>query len=519
VLRALEDLQEERSKAALAPATPVVTLTPEQREEAFELLRDPRLLDRILDGFHRGGVVGEETNLLVGLLAAVTRLLDTPLAVVIQSSSAAGKSSLMEAILSFLPSEHRVKYSAMTGQSLFYMGSADLKHKVLAIVEEEGAERASYALKLLQSEGELTIASTGKDPSTGRHVTHEYRVEGPVMIFLTTTAVEIDEELLNRCVILSVNEEREQTRIIHKMQRERQTLEGQLTGRDGLRIVKLHQNAQRLLRPLLVANPYAPRLTFRDDQTRMRRDHGKYLTLIRAVTLLHQYQRTVQVVEHNGQKIEYIEVTHEDIRVANRLAHEVLGRSLDELPPQTRRLLQRLHGWVGQECERLSMSRSDFRFQRKDLRALTGCSEPRARVHLDKLVALEYVVVHRGTRGQSFVYELIYDGQGQEGQPFLMGLIDPDELEQAHGYDKKFVGSEGQFVAEKDEFVGGSSPHRRPIVAGSSGGDNGSSAFSDQGSGDGATKSSKNTVLDSTVPIVPYSPDRPSAHAPSKDPL
>ena len=88
--------------------------------------------------------------------------------VIVQSSSAAGKSSLMDAVLAFVPEEERVKYSAMTGQSLFYMGETDLKHKVLAIVEEEGAERASYALKLLQSEGELTIASTGKDPETGQ---------------------------------------------------------------------------------------------------------------------------------------------------------------------------------------------------------------------------------------------------------------------------------------------------------------------------------------------------------------
>ena len=71
----------------------------------------------------------------------------------------------MESILAFVPEEHRVEYSAMTGQSLFYMGEQDLKHKVLAIVEEEGASRAVYALKLLQSEGALTIASTGKDPA------------------------------------------------------------------------------------------------------------------------------------------------------------------------------------------------------------------------------------------------------------------------------------------------------------------------------------------------------------------
>ena len=47
------------------------------------------------------------------------------------------------------------------------------------MVEEEGAERASYALKLLQSEGELMIASTGKDVSSGRLVTQTYRVGDP----------------------------------------------------------------------------------------------------------------------------------------------------------------------------------------------------------------------------------------------------------------------------------------------------------------------------------------------------
>src|SRR5277367_5582726 len=145
----------------------------------------------------------------------------------------------------------------MTGQSLFYMGETNLKHKILAIVEEEGAQRASYALKLLQSEGELMIASTGKDATTGRLVTQEYRVQGPVMIFLTTTAIKIDEELLNRCLVLTVDEDREQTKAIHKVQRQRQTLEGLLSAQDHQKILVLHRNAQRLLQPILVANPFA----------------------------------------------------------------------------------------------------------------------------------------------------------------------------------------------------------------------------------------------------------------------
>ena len=88
-----------------------------------------------------------------------------------------------------------------------------------------------------------------------------------------------------------------------------------------------------------MVNPYARDLTFLDSQTRTRRDHVKYLTLIRSIALLHQYQRPVKTAVHNGRTVEYIEVTLDDIVTANRLAHEVLGRSLDELPPQTRRLL------------------------------------------------------------------------------------------------------------------------------------------------------------------------------------
>ena len=83
---------------------------------------------------------------------------------IVQSSSAAGKSSLMEAVLAFVPEEQRVQYSAMTGQSLFYMGETDLKHKVLAIVEEEGAHRAAYALEAAAEEGVLTIASHRQRP-------------------------------------------------------------------------------------------------------------------------------------------------------------------------------------------------------------------------------------------------------------------------------------------------------------------------------------------------------------------
>lgn len=436
VLLAVEEKQAEHLRAAQVDKTATPKLTPVEYEAAVGFLRDPQLLSRILADFAAIGLVGEETNTLVGYLAAVSRQLDRPLAVIIQSSSAAGKSSLMDAVLSLMPEEAQVRYSAMTGQSLFYMGETNLKHKILAIAEEEGASSAGYALKLLQSEGEVTIASTGKDPTTGLLVTHQYRVEGPVMLMLTTTAIDIDEELLNRCLVLTVNESREQTRAIHVLQRQRQTLEGLLMDAGREDIVRLHQNAQRLLQPLAVVNPYADRLTFLDDKTRTRRDHMKYLSLIRAVTLLHQYQREVKRVEHKGKWLDYIEVTPGDIATANRLAHEVLGRTLDELPPQTRKLVQALHAWVREQCQAQAIQRPDFRFTRKAVRALTGWGDTQLKVHLARLAELEYLVVHRASRGQGLVYELLFAGEGDSGERFLMGLADL----QSHDYDKERSG-------------------------------------------------------------------------------
>ena len=400
----LEKLQDEHIRKALEPARPEVELSEEERAEALALLKAPNLLDRIVEDFDRCGLVGEQANKLIGYLAAVSRHLEAPLAVVVQSSSAAGKSSLMDAVLAFVPEEERILYSAMTGQALYYMGEMDLKHKVLAIVEEEGASRAAYALKVLQSEGALSIASTGKDPATGKLVTHQYHVEGPVMMFLTTTAINLDEELLNRCLVLAVNEDREQTQAIHRLQREQQTLEGLLRRQKRQALLKLHQNAQRLLKPLFVVNPFVDQLTFPDRLTRMRRDHMKYLTLIRAIALLHQHQRPLKTAPSQKGALPYIEATWEDIATADRLMNVLMLRSLDELPAQTRRLLGLLEELVRGECQRLKLEQCDFRFSRREVRAHTGWGHTQLKTHLHRLEELEYLIVHRGGRGQTFVY-------------------------------------------------------------------------------------------------------------------
>ena len=420
VLLALEHWQ-----AAPEPENAAPEMTPEDRDAALELLRDECLASRIAADMAACGVVGESTNLTAAYLAAVSRKLGRPLAVLIQSSSAAGKSSLMDAVLNLIPPEERLQYSAMTGQSLFYLGETNLQHKILAIAEEEGVRQAAYALKLLQSDGELTIASTGKDDASGNLVTKQYTVKGPVMLMLTTTAIDVDEELLNRCLVLTVNESREQTEAIHAAQRYAQTLEGLLAANEKSYITQLHQNAQRLLRPLNVVNPFASQLTFMSNKTRTRRDHMKYLTLIQSITLLHQYQREIKRVEHRGQVVEYIEVTREDIALANRLAHEILGRTLDEMPPQTRKLLLLIQTMVGELASAQHCKPGEVRFTRREIRDFTQWSDNQLKVHCMRLAEMEYLLVHGGSRGHLLQYELLWDGSGDGSH--LCGLIEPED--------------------------------------------------------------------------------------------
>ena len=458
VFRKLEELQQEAITQALKPK-PIVAVQMEEAERvaALNLLCDPKLMERITADLGVCGLVGERTNKQVGYLAAVSRKLGRPLGVVIQSSSAAGKTTLMDAVLDFVPEEERVKYSAMTGQALFYMGQTHLKHKVLAIVEEEGASRASYALKLLQSEGELTMAATGKDPQTGNLVTQPYRVEGPVALLFTTTARDVDEELMNRCLVLTVDESREQTRAIHHLQRDRRTLEGLIGKREREEIMRLHQNAQRLLKPLDVLNPYAQFLTFPDQTTRLRRDHEKYLTLIDVIAYLHQHQRQIKThTRGQGEQsrtIEYVEVSVDDITLANTIAHEVLGRSLDELPPQTRRLLRLIDRYVQGESERLQMRRGEVRFARRALREAIAWGDTQLKIHLARLSEMEYLAVHRA-RANGFEYELVYEA-GDDGVLRFPGLADIETLKYA--YDTERSGQNTAWSAPGRPPVGGRS--------------------------------------------------------------
>ena len=153
-----------------------------------------------------------------------------------------------------------------------------------------------------------------------------------------------------------------------------------------------------------------------------------------------------------GRAVPFVRATLDDIALANRLAPELLGRSLDELPPQTRRLLGELVTLTQARASAQCVKRSEVRFSRKDVRDATGWSDTQLRVHLTRLAELEYVAAYRDGAGGRFVYELVYDGHG-ESKPHLSGLIDATTMAKSRG--------------SEVEVAGCSRPGRGPVAGGS----------------------------------------------------
>jgi DNA primase catalytic core len=434
LLRHCESLPERATAEAGPEGRPAeALLSPKERAEAEAFGRREGLFAEILADYEACGLVGETANKLLCYLAMTSRKMEDPLSVLILSSSGAGKTALQDTAVNFCPPEDLVKLTSLSGKALFYKEQLSLRHKALALEEGAGAEEATYAIRNLITARELVIESAIKDPASGKITTMTNKVEGPTAVFVTTTDPDTDPETRSRFFVTSIDESREQTRAILSFQRRRHTLDGLSDQTETEGILRKHRNFQRLLRPLKVVNPYAERLRYGDDRLQGRRDQPKYLNLIKAVAFLRQMRKPVRTSPRGA---EYVEADLDDLRLANDLANEILGRSLDELSAPGRQLLLQTEAMVEARVKEKRDAPADpheppracVSFTRREVREFTGWANARVHRYLKELADFEYVLVDSGRNGLSYRYRLAWDGQGKDGRRFVLGLTPVGEL-------------------------------------------------------------------------------------------
>jgi DNA primase len=318
----------ERQRSAQAtpaepdPADLLAQMPIQIRAEARAMLEAPDLLKRVIDDIAAIGVAGERELTATIYLVGVSRLLDKPLAAIVQAPSSVGKSYMVAKTAELFPKETIIHATSLTPQSLYYMERGALAHRFIVAgersrKEDEETAETTRALREMLSSGRLTKLVPEKQG--GKIITQTIDQPGPIAYVETTTQTKIFDEDANRCLLLAADERDAQTRAV--VSRQAATYAGAVSKSD--RIVEKHYAAQRMLyhRPVIV--PFAEQIAARFDTSRVeaRRAFPHLMQMVQASALLHQHQRQI---DSEGRLI----ADGDDYRVARRLVGGPLARLL-----------------------------------------------------------------------------------------------------------------------------------------------------------------------------------------------
>jgi len=331
----------ERERKALQPRS--YRMTREEEIKAGDFLLSKDLVKITMKAIEKTGLVGEERNGLLLFFLYLSRFFDEPLHAIIFGKSGSGKTYLQTRVSECLPQESLRTITSLTENTLYYSEKDFWKHKVLLIEDLEGVYQAFLPLRELMSRQTITKLTTDKDIK-GNNVQRVLVVEGPVCVSGATTNTQIYEDNANRSFLLHVDETPDHAQAVMHYQRRQQA--GLVNEKEQNTWRQLLRNAQRLLRPVKVINPYAIELDIPQCVFKKLRTNMHYLRLIEIITFYHQKQREWK--KDSGGTL-YIETTLQDIEWANYLIKDSLLRKSDELSGQVRQFFEGLKSLAGSE--------------------------------------------------------------------------------------------------------------------------------------------------------------------------
>jgi DNA primase len=420
LVEALERLQHE-AKASPSSMQQAAPMNERERADALAWLKRDNLLEAIAHDLELTGYVGEQRNKKLAYLIATSRLLPKPLSGIFRAQSGCGKSYLMECVAELMPPEEVHYFSRLTPQALYYLEADALKHKLLIVDERDGSEESEYPIRTLQTRRVLKLAVPVKDPNSGKIKTTVLEIHGPIAYMESTTDAHINPENANRCFELYLDESESQTKAIFAAQRKARTLDGWRNEKRKADVLRLHHNAQRLLRPLKVIIPFVDQIEFPAAWLRGRRDNDRFLSLIEGIAFLHQHQRTIG----NDGGADYIEASVEDYRIAYDLAHQVFAQAGSDIRKPVADFLAKMEAAMQQAAKAAKQDAAHFFFSRREVREAVQMPDYLVKLYMRQIEELELVEVQRATRGSSFRYRLV---QRPEARATLQGLTPPDEL-------------------------------------------------------------------------------------------
>lgn len=359
-----------------------------------DFLEQKDLLKSLNQLIEKAGIIGEENSRLLLFLITISYLNKSPLHGIVQGSSGSGKTHIISRIADLMPQEDVLRFTRITESSLYNWGEFDLFQKIIIIEDLDGLkEDALYALREFISNQVLRSSVTIKDKKGNNKSSHKV-VKGQFSSLSATTKGELYEDNMNRSFIVAINESEEQTEKIISYQNRRNA--GEIDRSVQEKAIGFIQKIVRTLKHYEVINPYATQIRLPNNVKNKRRLNEMFQSIIKQITLIHQYQR--QVASAGNHLITDIE----DIENAVEILFESIILKIDELD-----------GSLRQFFEKLKKSFKEESFTRFDAMEVTGFKKTQLQFYLNDLVRLEYLK-QIGFANKGFRYKISYSDNIQK---------------------------------------------------------------------------------------------------------
>ena len=410
---------------------------PESLErEAMELLKSPNIIETIDEWLAETGIIGEQFNRICLFLFFLSRKLDKPIHAVVYGQSSSGKSELVKKVLATVPDEDVLQFTSLSAHSLDYR-DGDLIGKVVFIAELDGvqSDEIEYAVRIAMSEGKLIRGYTIKDEDTGEMKNVEKVTEVRSAFVMSTTRSQINNENNTRVWSLYVDESIKQTQRVLEYIKKSQSREYRRDEPKRQHKIDVLKAAQRLLRSVEVEVPFGKLLDFPSNTTRNRRDLSRFISFVKVVAFLRQFQKEIKQDEMG----DYIQADITDYFIAHTYLLPILRNTLDEITPRAMTVLEVC---CLLQVERRNLVEEENSFTVKDLQlkaaelGIDFKNVVNLRENLQTLCESEYLELTDGRFGlkggrQKFRVTCSYEAEGNEVRNIRnlnTQILTPDQL-------------------------------------------------------------------------------------------
>ena len=388
----LEAYRQENLQNKAASTKTVVRIPEATVNKCLDFLRGSDLINQINHHIGQSGVTGEDINRLFLFVIASSYKMPDTLHALIQGSSGSGKTRLLKIITELMPTEDTIRFTRVTDSSFYNYPENYLVNKLLGFEDIDGLkEEALYAVRELIS-NEILTSSTSSKTEDGQIVAQQRIVRGPIASISCTTKGHIYEDNMSRVFLLSVDESPAQThRIIGYQQ---QKASGRIESRTEQQHREFLQNCVRMLKPYQVINPYANDLHLPVEAHKIRRLNDLYLSFVKQITLINQYQRQQ---DKQGRLI----TQKEDLQTACDIMFESIVLKVDELDGSLRQFYEQLKQYLKKHTDQEN-------FILRDIRQTLRISKTQLHRYINELLELEYIQQTAGNAARGYKYKITY---------------------------------------------------------------------------------------------------------------